>query len=135
MIESSAVNSVFQALFRVYFEDTDQMGVMYHANYLRFFERGRTDMFRALGWSLVEFAKVNYHFAIHGVQLRYLYPARLNDELLVKTQIIKQSACSIAFEQSMKNQDNRVLCDANVQVVCVDGTMAPQRLPNLMRSK
>ena len=135
MIESRTLNSVFKASFRVYFEDTDQMGVMYHANYLRFFERGRTDMFRELGWSLVELAKENYHFAIHGVQLRYLYPARLNDELLVETQIIKQSACSIAFEQSMKNQDNRVLCDANVQVVCVDGTMLPQRLPNLMRNK
>ena len=129
MVAPLIVNKIFQANFRVYFEDTDQMGIMYHGNHLRFFERARTEMFREMGWSFTELAQRNYHFAIHEVQLRFLSPARLEEQLILESKVVKCTSCSMVFEQSMKNRDNTVLCEAIVVVVCVNDAMKPQRIP------
>lgn len=115
--------------FRVYVEDTDLMGIMYHANYLRFFERARTEMFRERGWSLTALAEKNFHFAIHTIDIKYIAPARLDDVLTLNTAVVERSKCGLLFEQTMQNQDNRLLCKAMVHVVCVNGQMKPQRLP------
>ena len=126
------MKEVFEAQFRVYFEDTDLMGIMYHANYLRFFERSRTEMLRELGCLLTDFAAKNYHFAIHKVQMNYIYPARLDDRLFIFSHLVQKTLCSIVFEQSMRNQDNRTLCKAIISVVCVDNLMKPRRLPSVL---
>lgn len=120
----------YQSHFRVYAEDTDMMGLVYHANFLCFFERARTEMLREKQWSLTQMADVyDRHFVISEVQMRFLHPAKLDDLLLVRTKIIKQSACSILFEQNLQNQHNRLLCEAQVKVVCVDGAMNVNRIP------
>jgi acyl-CoA thioester hydrolase len=86
---------------RVYFEDTDLTGIVYHANYLRFFERGRTETLRALGIVHSELitAAAGY-YAVHDMQVTFHRPARLDDELLVITRPadIRAAACVLAQE-------------------------------------
>lgn len=144
VVVMSLHEKTFKTQFRVYVEDTDLMGIMYHANYLRFFERARTEIFRELGQSLTALAEQNYHFAIHEVNMRFLSPARLDDCVSISTKISEHASCSVVFEQSMQNLDNsnisgnegiaanRLLCKAIVRVVCINEQMKPQRLPSFL---
>ncbi|KTD23511.1 MULTISPECIES: YbgC/FadM family acyl-CoA thioesterase [Legionella] len=124
-----------QINFRVYAEHTDMMGIVYHANYLCFFERARTEMIRSSGLSLTMLAKYDCHFAINEVLLRYRYPAYLDDLLSVITKTSNIKSCSMVFDQVMHNQDNKLICEAQISVVCVNNKMKPRRLPeNLFKS-
>lgn len=114
---------------RVYAEDTDLMGIVYHANYLCFFERARTEMIRKSGLSLTTLATYDCHFAINDVQLRYLRPARLDDLLTITTKIDSKKSCSVVFKQVMHNQHDKILCEALIKVVCIDNEMKPRRMP------
>ncbi|MBA2711134.1 MAG: YbgC/FadM family acyl-CoA thioesterase [Tatlockia sp.] len=114
---------------RVYAENTDMMGIVYHSNFLNFFERARTEMIRESGLSLSERAGYDCHFAISAAGLRFLYPARIDNLLKVTTNIAIKKTCSVLFDQSIHNQDNRLLCEAQIKVVCIDNQMKPRRLP------
>ncbi|KTC86698.1 YbgC/FadM family acyl-CoA thioesterase [Legionella brunensis] len=114
---------------RVYVEDTDLMGIVYHANYLRFFERARTEMIRNAGLSLTTLATYDCHFAINDIKLRYLFPAKLDDSLTVVSKIGSKKSCSVVFEQCLYNQDNQLLCEGFIKLVCVDCSMQPKRIP------
>ncbi|MCL4405821.1 MAG: YbgC/FadM family acyl-CoA thioesterase [Firmicutes bacterium] len=116
--------------YRVYVEDTDLLGIVYHANHLRFFERARTELLRANGLSLTTMAGYNTHFAIHDVHIRYLYPARLDDILTIKTNYERHKTCSLLFKQTMHNQLNQLLCEATIQIVCVNEHLKPKPIPN-----
>ena len=116
--------------YRVYIEDTDLMGIVYHANYLRFFERARTDVLRAHGISLTMMATYDTYFAIHDVHLRFTHPARMDDVLEIKTSYEQKKTCSLMFNQMMYNQLGQLVCEACVQVVCVDSHLKPKRLPD-----
>lgn len=115
--------------YRVYIEDTDQMGIVYHANHLKFFERARTELLRENGLSLTTLATYDTHFAIHDIHIRYSLPARLDDVLAIKTHYERYKACGLLFKQIMYNQMNQMLSEATVQVVCVDKNLKPKRLP------
>ena len=119
----------YQFTYRVYVEDTDQMGIVYHANYLKFFERARTELLRENGLSLTTMAIYGTHFAIHDVHISYLFPARLDDVLTIHTNYERKKACSLLFKQTMHNQLQKKLCQAIIQVVCVDDNLKPKRLP------
>lgn len=114
---------------RVYSEDVDQMGIVYHANYLCFFERARSEMLRARELSLSQLASYDCHFAISEVQIHFRAPARLDDLLKVETTVGKRHSCSIVFEQGIQNQDNTLICEAQIKIVCVNGAMKVQRIP------
>ncbi|MBA3535143.1 MAG: YbgC/FadM family acyl-CoA thioesterase [Tatlockia sp.] len=114
---------------RVYAENTDMMGIVYHSNFLNFFERARTEMIRETGLSLSARAAYDCHFAIASADLHYFYPARVDDLLKVATRIVSKKACSVLFDQSIHNQDNILLCEAQIKVVCIDNKMKPRRLP------
>lgn len=114
--------------YRVYIEDTDQMGIVYHANYLRFFERARTELLRENGLSLTTMATYDTHFAIHDLHIRYVLPARLDDVVTIKTKCERKKACGLLFKQMMYNQLEQLLCEVIVQVVCVDKNLKPRRL-------
>lgn len=114
--------------YRVYVEDTDQMGIVYHANYLKFFERARTELLRENGLSLTTMAIYGTHFAIHDIHIGYLFPARLDDVLTIKTIYERKKTCSLLFKQLMYSQLNQVLSEATIQVVCVDNNLKPKRL-------
>lgn len=113
--------------YRVYTEDTDVMGIVYHANYLRFFERARTELLRENGFSLTMMANYGTYFAIHDIHIRYLHPARLDDVLSIQTNYEKKKSCSLLFKQSMHNQLGQKLSEAIVHVVSVDKNLKPKR--------
>jgi acyl-CoA thioester hydrolase len=107
------------------------LGIVYHANFLCFFERARTEMLRHNGFNLTTMATYGTHFAIHEIHIRYMYPARLDDVLTITTNIEKIKPCSLVFKQKMCNQMDEHLSEATVCVVCVDSKMQPKRLERL----
>ena len=85
---------------RVYFEDTDLSGIVYHANYLRFMERGRSDLLRVLGIAQrAAFEAGEGVYAVADLSIRYLRPARLDDDLLVETRCLAIGGASVTMEQ------------------------------------
>ena len=122
---------LFDWSVRVYYEDTDSGGVVYHANYLRFMERARTEWLRALGFEQDQLkAEENLLFAVHSMSLNYRRPARFNDALLIRSRLEKASGASMQFEQTIY-RDEELLCDATVRIACLDvETFRPKPIPN-----
>lgn len=118
--------------YRVYFEDTDLMGIVYHARHLYFFERARTEMLREHGFSLTVMAQNNIYFAIREAQVRYQLPAYLDDFLSIKTSVVNKTACTLQFKQMMYNQNDKLISEATIMTVCVDEALKPRRLPALL---
>ncbi|MDT8371372.1 MAG: tol-pal system-associated acyl-CoA thioesterase [Gammaproteobacteria bacterium] len=107
---------------RVYYEDTDSGGVVYHANYLNFMERARTEWLRDLGFEQDQLNQQhNCIFAVHSMQLNFRRPARFNDEIVVISTVSKVSGASFEFDQKIVRNDE-LLCDATVKVACLDAT-------------
>ncbi len=130
----------FQWPVRVYYEDTDAGGVVYYANYLRFFERARTEMLRSSGFEQDQLEnQYQIVFAVRSIEVDYLLPARFNQSLLVNVEINQFRGVSIIFKQRITHPDvdeNQVLCRANVRVVCVDSqTFQPRPIPQLIRKE
>jgi acyl-CoA thioester hydrolase len=95
---------------RVYYEDTDSGGVVYHANYLKFMERARTEWLRQLGFEQnVLKDEHNCLFAVHSMQINFRRPARFNDALLIRSEMTQTSGASMQFEQSVL-RDGELLC-------------------------
>ncbi len=115
--------------FRIYVEDTDIYGIVYHANYIKIFERARTEWLRTRGFYLTSMAKDDTNFVIRRATIDYLSPAQLDDMLTVETQAFSMGFCQIRFIQKMFNQFNILLSEFEVEVVCVNAKMAPKRLP------
>ncbi len=114
---------------RVYTEETDLTGIVYHANYLSFLERARTEIIRKADLSLTTLAEYDCYFVINDAHIRYLHPARLDDLLTITSRIETRKSCSVVFEQMIHNQENKLLCIGYIKVVCVDKALKPKRLP------
>jgi acyl-CoA thioester hydrolase len=115
---------------RVYYEDTDAGGVVFYANYLKFFERSRTEMLRALGYEQDELRITEgIIFVVRSVQVDYLSPARFNDQLQVSAQVMLARKASLTFEQLItRNED--VLCSSVIRIACLDAhTLRPKAIP------
>lgn len=120
----------FNWLVRVYYEDTDAGGVVYHARYLAFYERARTEMLRQIGISQDHLLKKNIAFVVKQMDINYISAARLDDLLTVNCKIASLKKASIAFKQTLVNQDNKMISQANVLIACVDILkMKPIALP------
>jgi acyl-CoA thioester hydrolase len=105
---------------RVYYEDTDAVGVVYYANYLKFFERGRTEWLRRLGVDQSELAQREHRmFVVRRVKVDYRKPARLDDLIAVHSQITRVGSASIDFEQRIAC-GAELLCQSDIQICCVD---------------
>lgn len=120
-----------QHIVRVYTEDVDFMGIVYHANYLRYLERARAELLRNNNWTLSELVERDVLFAIRELTIKYRYPAKLDDVLTIMTQIKNVKACTFMFEQTVTNQHGMLVCEAQIQAVCVNGDLKPQQLPKL----
>jgi acyl-CoA thioester hydrolase len=127
------VNSApFAWPIRVYFEDTDAGGVVFHANYLNYLERARTEWLRARGVSQRALAADRgLLFAIASLDIRFLSPARLDDELLATCALARRGGASLEFRQQIiRRMDNAVLADARVRAACLDAaSFRPRPLP------
>jgi len=119
---------------RIYYEDTDAGGVVYYTNYLKYMERARTELLRSLGYNqgtLIEEEKLI--FAVKHVEIDYQKPARLDDELTVSATIIEYNSASLRFHQAIRNQNQVILCAANIMIVSLDpNTFKPKRLPDFL---
>ncbi|WP_438970565.1 tol-pal system-associated acyl-CoA thioesterase [Methylophaga sp.] len=116
---------------RVYYEDTDSGGVVYHSNYLNFMERARTEWLRALGFEQ-DTIRSEYQllFAVHSMQVTYKLPARFNDALLIRSRLDKASGASMQFEQNIYRGEE-LLCEASVRIACLDAeSFRPKSIPN-----
>lgn len=126
--------NVFTWPLRVYWEDTDAGGIVYYANYLRYFERARTEWLRALG---IEQSALRAHsgaiFVVAEAQLRYRHPARLDDALLVTAEPTEISRAGLTIKQQAwlkEDSEARLLCEASVRVAWVNAsTYKPTRIP------
>lgn len=126
----------FKASYRVYFEDTDAGGVMYHANYINFCERGRTEMLRACGMTNMGVKDAfGVLFVVRHIEVDYQKPLYLEDMVEVDTAVAQIKRSSIVLRQVMR-KDRAVVCDVRVTLVCVDMVkMRPVRVPEAVRQK
>ena len=136
MIVMSAISksSLYEFLWpvRVYYEDTDSGGVVYYANYLKFFERARTECLRQWGFEQdVLRDEAGILFAVSHLTVSYNRPAVFNDELEIKTRIIKLGKASILFDQEIvRLNDGQHLCSAQVKIACLNAEkFAAQAIP------
>ncbi len=123
----------FEWPVRVYYEDTDSGGVVYHSNYLNFMERARTEWLRALGFEQDQLRGEHaLLFAVHSMQLTYRRPARFNDALLIKSRLQKASGASMQFEQNIYRGEE-LLCEASVRIACLDAeSFRPKSIPTFI---
>ena len=107
---------------RVYYEDTDAGGVVYHANYLKFLERCRSEWLRSLGFEQADLLRdLGIAFVVRSVNLDYLKPARLDDLLTISVEAEKIARAQIFFRQRIRRggEDGETLLSGAIQVVCV----------------
>ena len=106
---------------RVYYEDTDSAGIVYHASYLRFMERARTEWLRSLGFDLPDLsAEYEVLFTVSRLHIDYLRPAYFNDLLDVGVRLTRLRRASFMLEQSVCRMPHELLCRAQVRIACVD---------------
>ena len=124
---------------RVYYEDTDAGGVVYHTNYIKYFERARTEWLRTLGYSQASLSSTEgVVFSVVSLTTRFHRPARLDDELTIRTQAKLAGGASVNFEQEIRllGRGGDLLATGEVLVACVDATtFKPRRLPDLLRKE
>lgn len=115
---------------RIYYEDTDAGGIVYHANYLNFAERGRTEFLRHVGFDNSEISKNhNVIFVVRHIDINYLKPALLDDLLQLETTICDVKNTSFIMHQCAV-KDGDIIADMRVVLVCVDtNSYKPVRLP------
>jgi acyl-CoA thioester hydrolase len=113
----------------VYFEDTDAYGIVYYANYLKFMERARSDMIRAVGVDQAdELRRSGSAYAVVEVDIKYRRPARLGDDLLVISNVDQVRASSVYIQQRVR-RGTELLTDARVTAAFLDGQGRPRRQP------
>jgi acyl-CoA thioester hydrolase len=128
--------TVFDWTVRVYYEDTDAGGIVFYANYLKFFERARTEWLRAAGIGQQDLLDTEgAAFVVRNASIDYVAPARLDDEIRLTTTIQKLGRASVHFFQQAWRGE-QLLTSANVKVGCVDAkTMRPRSLPDAVAAK
>ncbi|MAL98424.1 tol-pal system-associated acyl-CoA thioesterase [Hydrocarboniclastica marina] len=121
---------------RVYIEDTDAGGIVFYANYLKFMERARTEWARARGIAMRAGLGENISFVVHGLEIRYLRPARLDDQLWVSADVTRFGKTYMDFEQQVGLAGSGdVLVQARIKVACTNLlTGRPRAMPESLRA-
>ena len=129
-VQQTQEHGTFRWNVRIYYEDTDAGGIVYHANYLRYMERARTEWLRRLGFEQDELSQRDQvFFVVKKMNIDYRSPARFNDEIEVLCAIARCGRASIEFDQDIVRNEV-TLCRAQVKVGCVDTTsMRPCAIP------
>ncbi len=128
--------TTFLLPIRVYYEDTDFSGVVYHARYLHFFERGRTEAIRACGVTHTELLSraEPLAFAVRKMTTEWLAPARIDDVLEVATQFLEAKGARMLLDQEIR-RGGALIARADVEAVCMSLDGRPRRLPPDMIEK
>lgn len=120
---------------RVYVEDTDFGGVVYHSNYLNFMERARTEMLATVKLDIEYWADQGMFFVVRHADVDYKAPAKLNARLQVFTTIENIKGSSITFKHKIvhENAPETTLCEGTLLLVCVNSNIRPMRIPEQLR--
>ena len=121
---------------RVYWEDTDAGGIVFYANYLKFFERARTEWLRSLGIGQQQLKdETSGMFVVAETNVKYMRPARLDDELIVTARLLQSGRASMTIQQQAL-LNNSVLCEGTIRIGWVDAaSLQPRRIPqNIIES-
>ena len=105
---------------RVFYEDTDAGGIVYYANYLKFFERARTEWLRELGINQSKLLEQNTGFVVRKVEMNNIASAKLDDLLNVSSTISELKRASLVFTQQITNQNQQLICTVIVLIACVN---------------
>ncbi len=122
---------------RIYYEDTDAGGIVYHARFLHYGERSRTEYLRDLGFENSALEKeLGIGFVVRNIDIDYLKPAVLDDFLTVTTSVTAIKNTSFTMTHSMRNQCDELICEMAVALVCVNmKAMKPERIPPALKTK
>ena len=122
---------------RVYYEDTDRAGIVYHANYLKYLERARTEWLRAAGFTQTDLSRdPGVVFVVANMNIDFRAPARFDELLQVRSRLLDVNGSRLDFEQTVTNEDGELKCRAGVNIVCVDsGSFRPRRLPDTIKAR
>lgn len=123
-----------QLPIRIYYDDTDCGGVVYYANYLRYFERGRTEFLREKGISLTDLQDKGILFVVTKVEVEYLSPCRYNDLLFLNTQLTDISRATMTFRHSIKREgEEKELVRGTVVLASIGKDGRPMRIPEELK--
>ena len=117
---------------RVYWEDTDAGGIVFYANYLKFFERARTEWLRSLGLQQQALREqTGGMFVVSETTVRYLQPTRLDDELCISAELQAAGRAQLVIaQQARQGQQGPLVCEATIRIAWVDGaSLKPARIP------
>lgn len=115
---------------RIYYEDTDSGGVVYHANYVKYMERARTEYFRCHGFLVAELAGNGFVFPVVKLEIDFRAPALHDDLLFVATTPVRVGGSSITLSQKIvRKNDNKLLVEGLVTLACIGPTFKARRIP------
>ncbi|AQS35711.1 tol-pal system-associated acyl-CoA thioesterase [Shewanella psychrophila] len=121
---------MFRWPISVYYEDTDASGVVYHSNYLNFFERARTEWLKAIGVKQTALLADDLAFVVKKAELNFCRAARFEQNLIVETVVIDLKKASLMFEQKLIDEQGVIYCEAKVLVACISlSRMRPRAIP------
>ncbi|VTX71901.1 tol-pal system-associated acyl-CoA thioesterase [Acinetobacter ursingii] len=124
--------NLFEFKIRVYIEDTDAGGIVYHANHIRFMERTRTEWLRAAGIDHYWHQK-DYNFVVHKIALKYMRPIMMDDMITVTASVLSCKASSFVLQQNIYRGEI-MLASGEVELACLNTEMRPRRLPDEIRN-
>ena len=126
--------NIFELPIRVYIEDTDAGGIVFHAKYLHYMERARTEWVRSRGVGLRAGLEDKISYVVQRMNIHYRTPAKLDDQVLVTAEPVASSRVWMSFRQQvLKAESRELLCEAEVRVACIAlDTGKPRRLPENM---
>ncbi|QLE85190.1 MULTISPECIES: tol-pal system-associated acyl-CoA thioesterase [Shewanella] len=121
---------MFQWPISVYYEDTDAGGVVYHSNYLKFFERARTEWLRDIGVKQTALLADDIAFVVKHAELDFKVAAKFEQNLLVRTEVIELKKASLTFKQQLVDDQGLVYCEGKILVACIAlSRMRPRAIP------
>lgn len=124
---------IFSHPIRVYYEDTDAAAIVYHASYIRFAERGRTEALREAGFNHANiFNTTGTGFAVVALTINYKIPAKLDDLIVVQSSVTRMGGASMDMDQNFYRGDE-LLAEMKVTLVCIDKSFKAVRLPQDVR--
>jgi acyl-CoA thioester hydrolase len=119
--------------YRVIYGDTDQMGVVYYANYLRWFERGRAEWLRQIGLPYGEIERQGFHFPVAEVTCRYFHPSRYDEVVKIETELAELGRASLMFSYRITREtDDVLLATGSTKHACIDRAGRVARFPKVL---
>ena len=116
--------------FRVYLEDTDAQGIVYYANYLRYFERGRSEILESLGIPMNQVARPDCRLVVYEIRVKFRRPVLLGDRIEVLTSMLRESEYRLSFRQLIRRQgEDEAAVSGEVDVVAIDQKGTLRELP------